>query len=677
MPEPSVSEEGRSVWAGRLAATGLAIAVAVLAFLVYWGSVDNEFVWDDPIVLGQQLQAFHSMSDVFFPPPRIPQFGGLYYRPMILVSYMTDRALFGTTPFAFHFPVVLMHAVNSGLVFLLGRRLFGARTLALFAALGAAVLFATHPIHTESVCWMAGRSDTLATLFIVPSFISYLRWKEDRARWWWLALASVLFFGGCLSKETAAGFLMIVVAADILGIGEPAAEAEDRRGRERPRTAAAEARAGQGKGGGKGPRDDRKSTRKREPAAAPRSGWTIPFAGWAALGAAFVAYFALRQKALTAYPEKLTAAADPITGLTNVVKAVGFYVSKIFVPVHLDAYIPNIPMPGPSFVIGALAVSLGAAAVWLAWTRGERMIAFPVLFFVAALPPSLAIASFVISEAPVAARYLYLPSVGFCLLAGYLGFVKLPEVLARRSAAAFETAAPDLGETAPATARRALTPVVAAVAVATLAISGVYATMAIRRGQDWKADLVFWTDGAAKSPNEGLPHLHRGLALANLGRADEAEQEYLIAIDEKVEYDEEGRSTALNNLGMLYMGRNDYDKAEEYFERAIRMRPTYATPYYGIGVTTMRRGEILGRQGQVAEATQAYEKSEAYFTRSIQLNPVYVKAHNPLGYLFATTGRTKPALEHLNRVLQLVSSGQEYIFARDLKQQIEARTGQK
>jgi len=244
-------------------AAGIFLVVALTAFIVYQGSIHNEFVWDDPIVLGQQLQAFHSVSDIFFPPPRIPQFGGLYYRPMILVSYMTDRAVLGDAPWAFHLPVVLMHAVNSGLVSLLGLALFGSIASAgrkgldapgggaLLAALGGGLLFATHPIHTESVCWMAGRSDTLAALFLLPSLLCYLRWKRDRSGWLWLALSAALFLFACFSKETAAGFLLIVFAADLLRIGDPAKTAPS--DRERARVAAAEAVAagGGGRGGGK------------------------------------------------------------------------------------------------------------------------------------------------------------------------------------------------------------------------------------------------------------------------------------------------------------------------------------------------------------------------------------------------------------------------------------------
>src|SRR5262245_10381883 len=127
MPDAGTSDLGAKLLRWALTAA-LFLAVAVIAFIIYRGSLNNEFVWDDPIVLGQQLQAFHSPKDIFFPPPRIPQFGGLYYRPMILVSYKMDSALLGDKPFAFHLPVVIMHTLNAGLVFLLGLQLFRVRS---------------------------------------------------------------------------------------------------------------------------------------------------------------------------------------------------------------------------------------------------------------------------------------------------------------------------------------------------------------------------------------------------------------------------------------------------------------------------------------------------------------------------------------------------------------------
>jgi tetratricopeptide (TPR) repeat protein len=200
-----------------------------------------------------------------------------------------------------------------------------------------------------------------------------------------------------------------------------------------------------------------------------------------------------------------------------------------------------------------------------------------------------------------------------------------------------------------------------------LAVGLVYAAGTVQRGKVWASDLVFWEDGVAKSPNEGLAHLHLGLANANLGRDREAEKEYLKAIDPSVDYDVEGRSIALNNLGMLYMNEQDFDKADEYFDRSIRMRPDYPTPYYGMGVTALRRGErLLAAEGQQA-AGPWFRKSEQSLRRALELNPQYVKAHNQLAFLLINTGRAQEASRHVEEVLRRMASGPEHDFALRLK----------
>lgn len=673
------------LWWGRFGPATIGFLVVVgVALFVYSGSMTNEFVWDDPIVLGQQLQAFHSLHDIFFPPPRIPQFGRLYYRPLIVLSYVIDRWLWGDTPFGFHFPVVLFHALNSGFVFLLGRRLLGKAPYGVLAALSASLLFATHPIHTESVCWMAGRSDTLAALFLLPSLLAYFTWKQragTRSGLFFLIISALLFLLGCLVKESALGFLVIIGAVDFLGIrgeggaelglqrdppgsdtavttqattgpGGSAASGGKRESGPSPRRSSKSAAGAGGRKAGHSGRAGPLPSRQGASLTAPEAGLGRMILGWAALGVAGLVYFGLRSTALAAergdYTRQTT---NILLSLKNVTMAIGFYISKIFVPTHLDAYIPNIPSPGLALLLGLVGMPCAALIVFLAVSKGDKLLALFVIWFFGALAPSLAIAYFVISEAPVAERYLYLPSVGFCLLVAYLLLVELPSLLAPG-------------------ARRAA--VYGAVA-ASLVLAAVYGEGTIVRARVWKKDLEFWKDGVAKSPNEGLPHLHLGLAYANLNDQVSAEREYRLAIDPTVEYDVEGRSTALNNLGMLYMGKGNYDQAEDFFQQAIHMRPDYATPHYGIGVTSMRRAERLYDTAGREEAIPYMQKSEQYFRRAIELNPQYVKALNQLAYLLANTGHTEEAMQNLDRVFRLVSRGPEYEFAVKFRDQLLSR----
>ena len=108
---------------GRGTVLAIALGLAALALWVYWPATANGFVWDDPIVFDQQINAFHSARDVLQPPKGIPQFGSHYYRPTIVATYLLDQALFGRDAFGYHLSVLLWHALATVLVFLFGVQL--------------------------------------------------------------------------------------------------------------------------------------------------------------------------------------------------------------------------------------------------------------------------------------------------------------------------------------------------------------------------------------------------------------------------------------------------------------------------------------------------------------------------------------------------------------------------
>ena len=87
-------------------------AVAALAAVAYVNALANGLVWDDPIVLERQLLAFRSVHDLIFTPRNIPQYSPDYYRPLTTLSYLVDRAIGGSSPFLFHFSVVLYHVLS-------------------------------------------------------------------------------------------------------------------------------------------------------------------------------------------------------------------------------------------------------------------------------------------------------------------------------------------------------------------------------------------------------------------------------------------------------------------------------------------------------------------------------------------------------------------------------------
>ena len=98
------------------------------------------------------------------------------WHPLTWLSYMLDCQLFGPSPGAHHLVNVLFHGINSILLFLVLQRMTGARWRSAFVA----ALFALHPLHVESVAWIAERKDVLSTFFLMLSMGAYVLYSERR-----------------------------------------------------------------------------------------------------------------------------------------------------------------------------------------------------------------------------------------------------------------------------------------------------------------------------------------------------------------------------------------------------------------------------------------------------------------------------------------------------------------
>lgn len=129
---------------------------------------------------------------------------GYYYRPVIALSFYLDHHLLGQNPLLLHLENILIHAANTVLVFFLARRLLSgaAQSLPLVAALA----FAVHPVNSEAVSWIAGRTDPLAAFFVLLASLSLVRGLEKGLVRH--TILSVLFLAaGVLTKETAILFV--------------------------------------------------------------------------------------------------------------------------------------------------------------------------------------------------------------------------------------------------------------------------------------------------------------------------------------------------------------------------------------------------------------------------------------------------------------------------------------
>jgi tetratricopeptide (TPR) repeat protein len=195
-----------------------ALEVALLALLGFLPSIVAGYVYDDILLirdnphtqsLGGMGRAF---SSYFWQIGDQGSGGLLYYRPLVTATYILNWVMGSGKPWLFHFFNASLHAAVTYLVVLFARRMTGSRTLAIAIAL----VFAFHPSRTESVEWIAGRTDVLMTLFLMLSLEFAHRGaglEATRRQKWFLGASVATFFLALLCKEAA-------VMLPLLGLAE-------------------------------------------------------------------------------------------------------------------------------------------------------------------------------------------------------------------------------------------------------------------------------------------------------------------------------------------------------------------------------------------------------------------------------------------------------------------------
>lgn len=304
-----------------------------------------------------------------------PHSVGQYYRPLLYLSFISDKYLWGLEQSFMHLENVLLHLANTLLVFAVTRevlklrREFAPGWLPLIAAL----IFAVHPINTEPVNWISGRTDLLACSFVLASLWLLLRALCSGKSLPALCSGFALFLG-CLCKEPALFFappaLFLVLCYDRL-------EGAQRSLRERV---------------------------------------ALGIVPVLSIGLGAVGYLAMRSAALSTKDSGVSAVAKqiqaPPSDMLNlariVAKLTGFYLKKVFLPLPLNFGIVEVAnyylVPGVLFLI---------VLCWLVYRRS--LSGFLVLAGFCICAPSFLLAVSQMSWTPVAERYLYIPSACFAI----------------------------------------------------------------------------------------------------------------------------------------------------------------------------------------------------------------------------------------------------------------------
>lgn len=206
---------------------GIAIILAVLAFLPYGQTFehdfidfdDNEYVTENAVVrsgltwagVRWALTAFHSGN----------------WHPLTWMSHMLDVSLFGMDAGRHHLMNAFIHALSTALLFLALYRMTGAVWPSAFVA----ALFGVHPLHVESVAWVAERKDVLSGFFFMLVLLSYERYARRGGTGRYLLVATC-FALGLLSKSMLVTVPFVLLLLDVWPLGRTsfAAAADGSRG---------------------------------------------------------------------------------------------------------------------------------------------------------------------------------------------------------------------------------------------------------------------------------------------------------------------------------------------------------------------------------------------------------------------------------------------------------------
>jgi tetratricopeptide (TPR) repeat protein len=595
----------------------LALLLGLVTLALYWPATRHEFInYDDQLYVtdNTHVQAgltWESVKWAFLNADS--KFG--YWHPLTLLSHMLDCQMYGLNPWGHHLTSILLHALNTVLVFLLLRRLTGA----VWRSAAVAALFGWHPLHVESVAWVAERKDVLSACLGLLSLLFYTRYAkkqkkvnevqpvlDSRLSTFDYALSLFFFALGLMSKPMLVTLPFVMLLLDWWPINRA-------------------------------------------------SGWRrlvpekIPFFAVAAV--AGVMTFAMsKQTGALASDEVLSWGARSANALVSYCR----YLGKLFWPADMAVFYPH-PGHWPVKEVLLAGMLLTGLSAWCFWQRRRHpFLLMGWLWFIGTLVPVIGLLQ--VGNFSMADRYSYIPSLGLfimviwgahemtrgwryqvtglaaagsvvmILLMGLtrqqVGYWQDSETLFRHAIAATENNCLAYNELGGSLFNKGQTDDAITQFQEAIRLKPDYlqaynnlGNALVQAGRMDEAISQFQTITRLR-PDFAEGHYNLGDTLAKKGLKDDAIREFREAIRLKPDYPEPH-----NNLGDNLYSQGKVDEAIPQFEEALRLKPDYAEAHYNLGTALASKGWMDGAISQFEEA--------------LRLKPDYAAARNNLAYALA------------------------------------------
>jgi tetratricopeptide (TPR) repeat protein len=621
-----------------------AIIIAAIAFLCYVNTLGHGYALDDKAVITQNRFTQQGVEGI----PELVTNGHFFgynnaksglYRPIPLITHAVEYELFGETPSVSHFLNVLFYTgLCVVLFFLLAKWLKGYSVLLPFTA---ALLYTVHPLHTELVANIKGRDEILVFLFLLTTLWGVYRYVAEERQWKWIVFSLLAYALALFTKENALTFLAII-----------------------PLTLFVFAR----------------SSIKQAAIA------TLPFLAVAVVYLLIRSQFVEPVEEYRFFDSYFQYAPDKSDRIATAVGNFAQHLRLLIFPyplVYDYSYnqIPVISWAHPQAILSLLGV-LGLISYGIYQLPRRAVVSFAILFYFI----TIAVTANIITptSAVFAERFLFIPSLGFCLLLAY-GAYKLMTT----------EQATDWQKLLSPTSNRLI---LGLLAVIVLAGAG----RTLHRNQAWQNDLMLFQNDLAYTPNNARTHFNLGRyyilntdQMANKQQAIERGVALLrqaVGIDPRFTnahqllaagYDQLGQTgraithlrkytrlaqrgnkhpakiaRAFRDLGDLYDRQGKGDSMQIAYQQAIDVAPDQFQNYFNYA-------NKLFNQGLYEEAVQQYQKA-------LQINPDSYDCYYNIAAAQVNLGRHKKAGQNLQQALKLRPGDEQ---AKQLLNRIEERGG--
>lgn len=567
------------------------LLVFLTGFLLYANTLSYEFALDDySVIIENRLtrQGFSAVPEIFTTSYRYGYFftDDLLYRPLTKAMFAVEWSLSPANPFPGHLMNVLLFALTGCILFRFLFRLTEGNTLLSFVT---AMLFMTHPIHTEVVANIKSRDEILALLgglAALDFFLHYLR----SGKLIHLAGATLLYFLALLSKESAITFLAVFPLAGWWYCKE---------------------------------------------------GMKKVLIGSAPMLVAALVFLLIRASVLkdittdnfSLADNHLVGAKNWLTRFSSAVYVLGLYMKLLIFPHPLvfDYSFNQIPLTGPGqwkflLSIAVYIVLLGYALVKI---KTKNLFSFAILFYLITLSVSSNI--FITIGTGMAERLIYTPSLGFCLAVG---------LLLVKTAGKWQPEVNFSIKRLPAKA-----PFMTALLVIVLAV---WSVKLLAASAVWKSNYTLYQSGVEHSPNSTRTHYYLGNYLVKpefyKGKGEEETRKILrrgiTSLHRSIEIYPRF-SDPFTQLGVAHFRLNNNDSALYYYNRSATINPQNATVQNNIGTVYFAAGKY---QESLPFFLEAVRLNSAYSDAHMNVGSVYGTLGNYEGALesFFLAGKYDP-----------------------------------